>query len=169
MDGVASTVAVTINTRRDDAFHAIAPIDLTLIFEGYGPLPAVIEVEDQSGQWDTVGQTRTTRLSDRSTALETLTAYDRPQYFAYSLENFSGPLRFLTSGARGEWWFEEMTPTATLVRWRYTFEPRSWLTFPLLSIVVRGLWHRYMREALQKAKEQAEGIVTVKNKTMRSA
>ena len=67
---------------------------------GYGPLPAVARVENQTGKWDAVGQTRTIRLADGTTARETLTSYDAPYYFAYTVSDVTGALRFF--GARGQ-------------------------------------------------------------------
>ena len=37
------------------AFDVITPIDLSLVFTGWGPLPAITHVEEQSGPWDHVG------------------------------------------------------------------------------------------------------------------
>jgi hypothetical protein len=35
------------------AFDVMTPIDLSLIFTGWGPLPAITHVEEQSGPWTT--------------------------------------------------------------------------------------------------------------------
>ena len=43
----------------------IAPIDLSLVFEGWGPFPAVRGVNNQTGAWDHPGPTRKPDLSDR--------------------------------------------------------------------------------------------------------
>ena len=46
-----STVAIvetTIEALTKDAFRHIVPIDLTSIFTGYGPLPAVTETRNQT-------------------------------------------------------------------------------------------------------------------------
>lgn len=71
------------------------------------------------------------------------------------MSDFSGSLRWLTVGARGEWWFSPDSGDATAVRWRYAFEPRSWLTWPMLALV-NQLWAGYMRRAIAQAKRIVE-------------
>ncbi len=153
---VVSEATLTIRAPRATTFERVAPIDLPSIFRGYGPLPAVVATEGQTGAWDAAGQTRRIRLSDGSTAREELTDYERPRHFAYCVRDFTGPLRLLTSGARGSWWFDEAADGATSVRWRYAFEPRAWWTRPILWAVVRPLWRGYMRAALHAARAQVE-------------
>src|SRR5688572_1767103 len=104
----AATVTTTIEVSIEDAFRQIVPIDLTSIFTGHGPLPAVTQTRDQSGAWDAAGRTRTVVFSDGSTAQESLTEYEYPHRFAYTIDHFTGVLRFLASKARGEWWFERV-------------------------------------------------------------
>jgi hypothetical protein len=141
-------------------FEYIVPIDLTLIFTGYGPLPAVDGVENQTGGWDEAGQTRTVILSDGSTARELLTKYDHPNYFSYTVSNFSGALRFLTVSAKGEWWFESSQhPHSTFVKWSYTFNSRSPIVAPLLWLITNFLWRSYMNKALKLCKHQIENHI----------
>jgi len=64
----AATVSTTIEASIEEAFGQIVPIDLTSIFTGYGPLPAVVQTRDQSGAWDAAGRTRTVAFADGSTA-----------------------------------------------------------------------------------------------------
>ncbi len=54
-------------------FDTFMPIDLTQIMTGFGPLPAVSDIEDQTGPWDRVGAARTIRLADGNTMREVLT------------------------------------------------------------------------------------------------
>lgn len=133
-------------------FEHIVPIELSTIFTGYGPLPAVVGTSGQTGAWDGAGQSRTVHLADGSTARERLTTVEAPHYFSYVVGEFSGIFRFLTASAEGEWWFE---PAAggTRVRWRYAFRPASALAAPLLFLVAR-LWRGYMRKALRLAQER---------------
>jgi hypothetical protein len=51
-------------------FAAIVPIELTHVFTGLGPLPAVVGNREQTGAWDHVGATRVVELSDGSEASE---------------------------------------------------------------------------------------------------
>ncbi|WP_299416299.1 SRPBCC family protein [Acaryochloris sp. IP29b_bin.148] len=151
MHSLSATVSTHVNTDQAVAFETIVPIDLTTIFQGYGPLPAVTSVEGQSGAWDTVGQTRVVLLSDQSSLTETLTQYNYPNYFSYTLSDFTGSLRFLTSSAQGEWWFSQREASQTYIQWRYAFQARSILAIPLLWLLVNGLWCRYMHRTLQRA------------------
>jgi hypothetical protein len=150
-----STAIGNTHVDRDSTFCFIAPIDLTTIFRGYGPLPAVVGTTDQTGAWDAAGQSRTILLSDGSRAREELTNYSRPRHFSYIVSGFRGTLRFLTIRARGEWHFEEQSG-GTSVRWVYTFEARSVFAFPLLFAVIRPLWQAYMRKVLREALTQLE-------------
>ena len=49
MRSTVATVQRIIEASTEDAFKHIVPIDLTSIFTGYGPLPAVTETRDQTG------------------------------------------------------------------------------------------------------------------------
>jgi len=68
------TVPVTVQTRSPltpgELFAFVVPVDLTLVFRGWGPFPAVRGTENQTGAWDGVGQSRNPQLSDGSTAFE---------------------------------------------------------------------------------------------------
>lgn len=64
MSALATTVSAEVNANQVSAFEHIVPIDLSSIFTGYGPLPAVTKTKNQIGGWDAVGQTRTVHLSD---------------------------------------------------------------------------------------------------------
>ena len=68
MTTFSATVQTHIKASPALAFQHIAPIDPRALFTGYGPLPAVIGTRDQTGAWDTPGQTRTVALSDGSVA-----------------------------------------------------------------------------------------------------
>lgn len=143
----------------ETVFDVFAPIDLTTILKGYGPLPAVAAVEDQTADWSGIGESRIIRLVDGSAMLETLTAVDRPHHFAYTITELTSVLRYLVSRFHGAWFFEEATGEggAPIVnaRWRYEFVPRSFLTRPPAWVVVRRYWQPYMAIALELASAQA--------------
>ena len=71
------TVACTVQTRTTlsptEAHRIIVPIDLSLVFTGWGPFPGVRGANNQTGAWDAVGQSRNPDLTDNSTAFELLT------------------------------------------------------------------------------------------------
>jgi hypothetical protein len=153
---VAVSVTVTATTRADveRAFDAIAPIDLSRIFTGFGPLPAVRGVRDQTGDWDHVGATRVVELSDGSEARERITAYVRPHHFAYRVGPFTGSFGRVVRAADGTWWFSE-AEGGTEIRWTYAFLPARFAA-PAVRLAVAPLWRAYARRALALAVGVAE-------------
>jgi hypothetical protein len=156
MASFTTTIETVFDVPREQAFSGIIPIDLSSIFTGFGPLPAVTGVTDQVGGWDAVGQTRSVTLSDGSSAKEEITGYKHPQYFSYTVSGFTGVLRFITTSANGEWWFEPVPEAKTLVKWRYAYHPCNVVTTPLLWFIVNVLWRGYMKKALSLSKRQIE-------------
>jgi hypothetical protein len=158
ISGTDATVPVTVQTRArvtpGEAFNAIVPIDLSLMFTGWGPFPAVRGARNQSGAWNHVGASRNPDLSDGSTATETLTEYAPGHSFAYELTDFTNALGRLIIGVRGEWTF---TPDrdGTVIRWTYEFKPRP-LRRSLIRLALAPLWRPYMRAALEAAARVAE-------------
>jgi len=152
------TVPVTVQTRAaiapSDAFDAIVPIDLSRVFKGWGPFPAVRGVRNQTAAWDHAGPSRNPDLSDGSTATERLTEYTAGQSFGYELTQFTGVLRRFISGIRGEWTF---TPdgNATVIRWTYEFKPLRGRD-ALVRFGIAPLWRRYMRHSVEAAARIAE-------------
>ncbi|HKP08542.1 MAG TPA: SRPBCC family protein [Microbacterium sp.] len=145
------TVPVTVQTRSPlapgELFAFVVPVDLALVFRGWGPFPGVRGTENQTGAWDRAGQSRSPQLSDGSTAFEQLTEYTKGHSFAYELSAFTGQMRHLVRGVRGEWTF---TPdgTGTVVRWTYEFSPLAGRRF-VIQWLVAPLWRRYMVSALR--------------------
>jgi hypothetical protein len=156
MNFLSATIKTTVKANQVEVFEYIAPIDLTSIFKGYGLLPSVIGTQNQIGSWDTEGQTRTVNLSDNSSVKEMLTKYEHPYYFSYTVSCFTGSLRFLTNSANGEWWFSGGSSGQTNIKWRYTFNARSFLALPILWLITNLLWRNYMHKALQLSKSQIE-------------
>ena len=151
------TVPVTVQTRTEvpPALAFQPAIDLSLVFKGWGPFPAVRGVRNQSGAWDHVGVSRSPILSDGSTATEQLTEYTPGHSFAYEVTSFTNiVLRRLVYGVRGEWTF---TPDGcgAVIRWTYEFKPlrrRSWLVRHVLA----PLWRHYMQAGVEAAARVAE-------------
>lgn len=152
------TVPVTVQTRAaippSRAFDIIVPIDLSLVFKGWGPFPAVRGVNNQTDTWDHAGPSRNPDLSDGSTAIERVTEYTAGHSFAYELTEFTNVLRRLVHGVRGEWTF---TPdgNGTVIRWTYEFKPLRGRDF-LIRRVLAPLWRRYMQEGVEAAARVAE-------------
>ncbi len=111
-----------------------------------GLLPAVVEVRDQTGDWDAVGQTRQLMLSDGGSVIEHTTNVDRLEFFAYNLTDFQKVFGVMVESARAEWTFTP-APNGTLIRWRYTFHSKSGYGLPLAAII-KFLWGPYMERVL---------------------
>ena len=108
-------------------------------------------VADQSGPWDRPGRTRRVLLSDGSEAHEELTAFDRPDGFAYRVVFATGPLRHLVHHADGQWWFAPDGAGRTRIRWRYTFAPTRPRLRPFVAAIVAPLWRAYATRVLATA------------------
>lgn len=156
MTSFSVTLTIDVDVSKAIAFEYNVPIDLTSIFTGFGPLPAVIGTKNQTGGWDGEGQTRTVLFSDGSSAQEMLTKYEHPNYFSYSINRFKGMLQFLVSSAEGEWWFKSASEEKTDIKWRYGFNAKSIFVVPLLWFFTHVLWRKYMYNALILYKEQVE-------------
>ncbi|MDE2419966.1 MAG: SRPBCC family protein [Gammaproteobacteria bacterium] len=157
MSSFSAIVETEVAGQLDTVFKHIVPIELASIFTGYGPLPSVTGTLNQTGAWDAAGQTRTVTLSDGSSASEQLTKYDAPNYFSYTVSEFTGALRFLSTSADGEWWFDTNPATGgTRIKWHYAFNARSIFAAPILWFVTHALWRGYMNKALTLSKDQIE-------------
>jgi hypothetical protein len=135
--------------------YIVAEDTPTKMMLGYGPIPGVAGGEVHEGPWDHPGAYRTVHLKGGGTASEEITDIRRPSYFSYRVGDFSIAARHVVAAARGEWWFETRGDS-TLVRWTYTFEPRSLPRASLAFAFARLLWKEYMGRAMREAKAQAE-------------
>jgi len=145
-------VAATV--RRDVACHPVvawqfqAGLDPAGYYPSYGPLPAVVGVRDQSGDWRTPGHERTLELSDGGFVIERLTDASSPTFFAYDLRDFQKLFGGLVSGARAEWSFERIAE-GTSIRWTYAFHPRPGRRW-IVALIVRVAWAPYMKRVLAR-------------------
>lgn len=146
MTGTSATAVEMAAATPKEAYDISGPLDPTKFYPKSGALPAVIGVRDQTGPWDTVGQTRMLRLSDGGHVIETITDTESPTYFAYELSDFQKLFGALVTGARAEWRFEREA-AGTSIRWTYTFfgKPgRGWI----VALIVKLLWGPYMKKVL---------------------
>ncbi len=155
---VSTKVAADFAVSREVAFRHDVPIDLTTIFTGYWFLPAVIRTENQTGAWDSAGQTRTNILSNGGSSKEMIDKYDFPSYFSYRVSDFTGSFGRLVSYAQGEFWFTGVSPNETHVTWRYAFTAKSKVAAPVLWLITKTFWRSYMRQVLRRSREQVERI-----------
>lgn len=108
-------------------------------------LPGVIEVRDQTGAWDAVGQTRTLVLTDGGTVKETLTAVSEPT-FAYGLSTFTGFFRrLLASGPVGV--AHRPDGEGSSIEWTYAFTAKPGWGL-LVATILKLAWAPYMRRVL---------------------
>ncbi|MEZ5190019.1 MAG: SRPBCC family protein [Schumannella sp.] len=128
------------------AFEFVTGADPVRYYPKFGPLPAVVRVEEVTGAWDAPGQSRKLILSDGGTVVERLTEVDAPRSFRYRLTDFTGSFSALVAYAEADWDFV-LAPEGTRIRWRYTFHAqpkRGWI----VRLIVRLFWARYMRRVL---------------------
>ena len=152
----SATAEVVTSVTPKQAYEISGPINPTRFYPKYGPLPAVTQVRDQSGSWDTVGRTRRLMLSDGGSVIETITDTESPGYFAYELSDFTKLFGVLVSGARAEWRFERVAE-GTRIRWTYTFHGlpgRAWI----VKLIVRLWWGPYMQRVLPPIAAEVERV-----------
>lgn len=115
-------------------------------------IPPIREVRGQTGRWGTIGETRTIVTTDGGTMLETLTSYERPHSFGYTISEVRGPMKPLVASADGRWSFEP-AGNGTLITWSWVLTPTA--VGRVVMPAFGAMWHGYARQAL----EQAAGIL----------
>ena len=99
------------------AFDRTLPIALPTLFRRwYGPIAPIKAVRDQTGEWNSVGQTRTVVQVGGGSMREELTLLDPPHRFGYTLSGITGPLAPLVDHIEGQWRFAPVG-TGTRVTW----------------------------------------------------
>lgn len=147
MPARSATVAGVTAAPIEAAWDISVPIDPTQFYPRFGILPGVVDVRDQSGDWQTVGHTRRLMLSDGGHVIETIRQVEPSRFFAYELSDFQKLFGHLVSGARAEWEYSPVAGGGTRIRWTYTFFARRGAGV-LVAAIVRALWAPYMRRVL---------------------
>ncbi|MFM2076469.1 MAG: hypothetical protein RJA49_359 [Actinomycetota bacterium] len=144
----------------DDAYDRVLVAPLPEIFSRrFLVISPITSVEGQDGVWGTsVGQTRTIKLSDGGTVLETLTEIERPHHFAYSIINVTGMLKPLVVAASGKWTFEPVG-TGVRITWAWDVTPTDTLGRYAMPLFGR-LWSGYARQALDQIEPILLGSAT---------
>jgi hypothetical protein len=140
------TFPVSVEHAYDVVLHAPLP---TIFRRRYLAIAPIAEVTGQHGDWGaSTGQTRTIRLRDNGTMLETLTSVDRPHHFGYTIGEVTGPMKPLVAEANGLWAFE---PAGTGVRitWAWDVTPTARLGRLAMPVFTR-LWQGYARQAFDE-------------------
>ena len=145
--GSTAIAEFTASASPSQTWSTATPLTPVGFYPKSGLLPAVVEVRNQTGNWDSPGQTRQLMLSDGGWVIEQTTNIERFGFFAYNLTNFQKVFGHLVEHARAEWTFTEV-PGGTSIHWTYTFFPKSAAAKPVLAAIVRLLWGPYMRKVL---------------------
>lgn len=156
----ATTVTASIAAPRapfyDWLILGVFSNELDTVLRDEAGFPGVTRTSGTTNLWNVPGATRIVHLSDGTTSRETVTAATAPDYFAYRLTEFSSRrLRLLVREAEGQWWFTD-GGAGTHAKWTYTAESRSFLATPILVPVMKILWNRSMRSAMNRIKARAE-------------
>ncbi|MCU1361103.1 MAG: hypothetical protein JWN99_2392 [Ilumatobacteraceae bacterium] len=137
----------------DHAYDIVLPAPLTDLFSRrYGPISPIAEVDGQQQQWGSaVGQTRTIKLSDGGTMLETLTTLDRPHRFGYTISNVTGMMKPLVVSADGMWTFDA-AGTGVRITWAWDVTPTANLGRVAMPAFAR-FWLGYARQAMDQIEQ----------------
>jgi len=141
----ASVHGVAIATL-EKTWEIAQPITPVGFYPKFGPLPATVEVRNQTGAWDAPGQTRQLMLSDGGSVIEHTRVVDKPGFFAYELTDFQKLFGHLVSGARAEWTFTAVDG-GTRIAWSYVFHSYPRTGF-VVGAIVKLFWAPYMRKVL---------------------
>lgn len=156
MTGKSASASGVAQTTPKQAFEISGPVDPTMFYPRYGPLPAVVAVAEQSGSWDAVGRTRKLLLSDGGHVIETITDVASPTFFAYELSDFQKLFGKLVKGARAEWRYERVAG-GTQITWKYTFFPLPGAGL-IVGAIVKLFWHPYMTKVLPPIVREVERL-----------
>jgi hypothetical protein len=142
----SAEVELVTKASLETTWDVATPLTPVGFYPKFGPLPAVIEVKNQTGGWDAAGQTRQLMLSDGGSVIEHTRYVERPSFFAYELTDFQKIFGRLVESARAEWTYTE-TLDGTRISWRYTFFPRPGTRW-ILAAFVGNFWAPYMKKVL---------------------
>ena len=112
----------------------------------YAAFPPIRDVKDEPPGWGAVGQSRTILLADGGSLRQTLTSVDRPDSYAYLLDEIQGPLRPWVRTVDGMW---SVTPEGTGARigWTWVLHPKASPARLTMSVIGR-MWKGYADRAL---------------------
>lgn len=109
----------------------------------------IAEVIGETGVWGSaVGQSRTIRLSDGATMLETLTSNDSPRSFQYSISDLTGPIKALVTGIDGTWAFAPDGDEVE-VTWSWDVTPKG-RGGAMAMPVFAWMWSGYANKAMEE-------------------
>ena len=147
----------TFPARVAAAYDAVLRAPLPQIFgRRYWVIAPIVEVSGQKGDWGSaVGQTRTNKLSDGGSMLETLTVIDQPNRFGYTISDVKGMLKLLVIAASGTWAFEP-DGDGTRITWSWEVTPTKVIGRAAMPLFAR-LWSGSAGQAM----DEIDKILTV--------
>jgi hypothetical protein len=149
MSGYRVEASRSFTVDQSAAFDALMGARLPELFgRRYAAFPPVQEVEDEPADWGRVGQTRVIRLADGGSLRETLTSVDRPQGFAYRLDDLHGRLRPFLHAVDGAW-SVAAEGTSSRITWAWTMYPTGSPARLTLNVLGR-MWVGYAGRALEQ-------------------
>lgn len=128
-----------------------APLE-ELFVRRVGPMPPVKGTAMREGTWGIVPASRTVRLADGGSMLETLTLASPPSSepgdFRYEMTEIAGPMKPLVATIDGRFTFAA-DGAGTRITWSWDFHPRNRVTALLLrpiapfwQAMARGMFDR---------------------------
>lgn len=152
----ANTERFTVNIPTEKVFTFIVAEDvLPKILKKYLFIPAVTSSTVHQGNWETPGSYRTVHFANGTTLREELNHFDQPEFFAYTVSNFSGFQKHFASHGTGQWWFEQ-DGEVSHVTWTYTFYAKSRFRHFLLRLSMKFAFRTYMKRSIKLIKAQLE-------------
>ena len=153
--GSTAIAELTASASRTQTWNTATPLTPVGYYPKSGFLPGVIEVRNQTGNWDQPGQTRQLLLSDGGWVVEHTMNVEPYGFFAYNLTDFQKIFGKLVDHARAEWTFTEVAG-GTTIHWSYTFFPLNAGAKPVLALIIKLLWGPYMKKVLPKIVAEVE-------------
>lgn len=137
-------------------FEATLSLPLPQLYaRRFGPLPPIVAVHDQQGNFDQPGQTRVFDTADGGAMYEELLDIDVPHHFTNRLVVLKGPFRPVVRTVEETWSFRP-EGAGTTATWEWNLYPRSPLTRPVAWLVSR-FWLGYARAVQQQLADEVAG------------
>lgn len=116
---------------------------ITRFLKGGDGAPGVIGYDILKGDWSHPGSARVVKFDDGLEAREEVVALIRPNYFAYQLSDFTGPVGDIVDFAFAEFVFTPIGSRAK-VRWTYAFRPKKGQLEAVQAFIADG-WVAWMQ------------------------
>lgn len=152
---IKKNAAIEINCSKEVAFAYITSGDtLPHWLKKKGFIHGAKSVVVNTPPYTVKGANRTVFFDDDSSLLETLTYFDPPVYYSYSVTKFTNIFKHFAKEAFGQVWFEDVGTTTHAV-WVYTFVPKNFLAKMVMWLMLLS-YKKFMVQGLQLAKQEIE-------------